>query len=100
MKKDDGLRPNPNLIHLNRSLMRLQFRRLTSELILAQVWDWLILVDLKDTYFHIQIAPHHRLFLRFAFKGVSNQYTILPFELSLAPNIFMKCVDVALSPLR
>ncbi len=57
-------------------------------------------LDLKDAYFHIQIAPHHRRFLRFAFKGVAYQYTVLPFGLSLAPRTFTKCIYAALSPLR
>ncbi len=33
--------------------------------------DWFASVDLKDAYFHIQIAPHHRRFLRFAFEGTA-----------------------------
>lgn len=45
-----------DLGHLNRSLMRRLFKMLTLKLILVQVWDWFIFVDLKDTYFHIQIA--------------------------------------------
>ncbi len=57
-------------------------------------------LDLKDAYFHIQIAPHHRRFLRFAFEGVAYQYTVLSFGLSLAPRTFTKCMDAALSPLR
>ncbi len=57
-------------------------------------------LDLKDTYFHIQVAPHHRRFLRFAFKGVAYQYKVLPFGLSLAPPTFTRCMDAALSPLR
>ncbi len=28
-------------------------------------------LDLKDAYFHIQVAPHYRRFLRFAFEGVA-----------------------------
>ncbi len=57
-------------------------------------------LDLKDTYFHIQVAPHHRQILRFAFEGVAYQYKVLPFGLSLAPRTFTRCMDVALSPLR
>ena len=57
-------------------------------------------MDLKDAYFHIQINPHHRPFLRFAFEGQAYQYTVLPFDLSLAPRTFTKCMDRALSPLR
>ncbi|KAL0147769.1 hypothetical protein M9458_056912, partial [Cirrhinus mrigala] len=62
--------------------------------------DWFLSLDLKDAYFHIQIAPHHRRFLRFAFEGVAYQYTVLPFGLSLAPRTFTKCMDAALAPLR
>ncbi len=37
---------------------------------------------LKDAYFHIQIAPHHRRFLRFALEGTAFQYSVLPFGLA------------------
>ncbi len=43
-----------------------------------------MLLDLKDANFHIQVAPHHRRFLRFAFEGVAYQYKVLPFGLSPA----------------
>ncbi len=46
------------------------------------------------------VAPHHRRFLRSAFKGVAYQYKVLPFGLSLAPRTFTRCMDAALSPLR
>lgn len=36
------------------------------------------MMDLKHAYFHIQIAPHHRPFLRFTFKGMAYQYTFCP----------------------
>ncbi|KAL0203474.1 hypothetical protein M9458_001492, partial [Cirrhinus mrigala] len=62
--------------------------------------DWICSLDLKDAYFHIQIAPHHRRFLRFAFEGVAYQYTDLPFGLSLTPRTFTKCIDETISPLR
>ncbi len=61
---------------------------------------WFFSLDLKDAYFHVQIAPHHRRFLIFAFEGVAYQYTVLPFGLSFAPHTFTKCMNVALSPLR
>ncbi len=57
-------------------------------------------LDLKDAYIHIQIASHHRRFLRFAFEGVAYQYQVLPSGLSLAPRTITRCMDVALSPLR
>ncbi len=45
-------------------------------------------LDLKDAYFHIQIAPHHRRFLRFAFEGVAYQYTVLPLGCLWAPVLY------------
>ncbi len=46
-------------------------------------------VDFKDAYFHIQIAPHHRRFLRFALEGIAYQYPVLLFGLALAPAHFL-----------
>ncbi len=57
-------------------------------------------VDLKDVYFHIQIAPHHRRFLRFTLEDTAYQYPVLLFGLALAPRTFSKCMNAALSPLR
>ncbi len=51
-------------------------------------------LDLKDAYFHIQVAPHHRRFLRFAFEGMAYQYKVLPFGLSLAPCTLTRCGSV------
>ncbi len=101
-KKDGGLRPILDLRRLNHALMRRPFRMITLKQILSQIrtGDWFCSLDLKDAYIHIQIAPHHRRFLRFAFEGVAYQYTVLPFGLSLAPRTFTKCMDAALSPLR
>ncbi len=102
LKKDGGLRPILDLRHLNHALIKLLFRMTTLKQILVQIRpeDWFFSLDLKDAYFHVQIAPHHRRFLRFAFEGVAYQYTVLPFRLSLAPRTFTKCMDAALSPLR
>ncbi len=101
-KKDGGLRPILDLRCLNHALMRRPFRMITLKQILSQIRsvDCFCSLDLKDAYFHIQIALHHRRFLRFAFEGVAYQYTVLPFGLSLAPRTFTKCMDEALSPLR
>ncbi|KAL0148789.1 hypothetical protein M9458_055967 [Cirrhinus mrigala] len=101
-KKGGGLRPILDLRHLNRALMKRPFKMITLKQILSHIrpGDWFFSLDLKDAYFHIQIAPHHRRFFRFAFEGVAYQYTVLPFGLSLAPRTFTKCMDAALSLLR
>ncbi len=101
-KRDGGLRPILDFRPINRALCKRPFRMITLKQILAQIrpGDWFASVDLKDAYFPIQIAPHHRRFLRFAFEGTAYQYSVLPFGLALAPRTFSKCVDAALSPLR
>ena len=62
--------------------------------------DWFVTIDLKDAYFHIAIYPAHRKFLRFTFQGKAYEYQAIPFGLSLAPRVFSKCVEAALSLLR
>ncbi|KAL0201521.1 hypothetical protein M9458_004708, partial [Cirrhinus mrigala] len=101
-KKDGGLRPILDLRPLNRALAKREFKMITVKQILAHIQpgDWFISVDLKDAYFHIQIAPRHRRFLRFAFEGRAYQFKVLPFGLALAPRTFTKCINAALSPLR
>ncbi len=101
-KKDGGLRPILDLRLLNYALMKRSFRMITLKQILLQICprDWFMSLDLKDMYFYIQVAPYHRLFLRFAFEGVAYQYKVLPFGLSLAPRTFTRCMDAALFPLR
>ncbi len=101
-KRDGGLRPILDLRPINRTLGKHPFRMLTLKQILVQIrpGDWFASVDLKDAYFHIQIAPYHRWFLRFDFEGTAYQYSVLPFGLALAPLTFSKCIDAALSPLR
>ncbi|KAL0149855.1 hypothetical protein M9458_054903, partial [Cirrhinus mrigala] len=61
--------------------------------------DWFVSVDLKDAYFHVPIAVHHRKFLRFSFQNQAYQFKVLPFSLSLAPHVFTRCVSAALSSL-
>ncbi len=101
-KNHSSLRPILDQRLLNRALMRRPFRMITLKQILPQISleDWFFSLDVKDAYFHIQIAPRNWPFLRFTFEGVAYQYTVLPFGLSLAPRTFMKWMDAALSPLR
>ncbi len=65
-----------------------------------QVADCFVSFNLKDAYIHIQVVRRHRKFLRFAFGGKDYQYKVLPFSLALAPRMFTKCMDAALTPLR
>lgn len=101
-KKDGGLRPILDLRGLNQYLKVLPFHMLRTAEVLQAVaqGDWFTSIDLKDAYFHVPIAPHHRRFLRFAFLGQAYQFRVLPFGLSLAPRVFTRCVAAALSPVQ
>lgn len=54
---------------------------------LFQPGNWFITSDLKDEYFHVEVTPKHRKFLR------------LLFGCSLALRTFSRRVDTALQPL-
>ncbi|KAI2655571.1 Transposon Ty3-I Gag-Pol polyprotein [Labeo rohita] len=101
-KKDGGLRPILDLRGLNRYLRTYKFKMLTIKMIVSQIQsrDWFVTIDLKDAYFHVEILPQHRRFLRFAFGGEAYQYRVLPFGLALSPRTYTKCMDAALAPLR
>ncbi len=87
---------------LNDSVMQLKFKMLNLRQIMPQIRpeDWFVMIDLKDTYFHISILPCHGRFLRFAFGGKAYQFWVLPFSLALSPRTFTKCIDAALVPFR
>ncbi len=84
-KKDGSLRPILDFRLLNYALMKRSFRMITLKQIQICPGDWFKLLDLKDAYFYIQVAPHHRRFFRFVFEGVAYQYKVLPFGLFLTP---------------
>lgn len=101
-KKNGGYRPILDLRNLNRCLKVLPFRMLTTADVLRTVaqGEWFTSVDLKDAYFHVPIAPQHRRFLRFAYRGRHWQFRVLPFGLSLSPRVFTRCMKAALAPLQ
>ncbi len=63
--------------------------------ILADISVLMIYRSTTIAYFHIQIHPQHRQFLRFAFQDIIYEFKVLLFGLSLEPHIFTKCVEVA-----
>ncbi len=70
-KKDGGLRPILEPRRLNHALMRRSFRMITLKQILSQIrtGDWFCSLDLKDAYFHIQIAPPSQTILEIRLRG-------------------------------
>ncbi|KAK5895026.1 hypothetical protein CesoFtcFv8_011655 [Champsocephalus esox] len=101
-KKVGGFRPVLDLRGINRFLRVLPFHMLTTADTLRVVsqGEWFTTVDLRDAYFHVPIASHHRKFLRFAFQGRHYQFRVLPFGLSLSPRVFTRVVAAALAPLQ
>nr|XP_061814201.1 uncharacterized protein LOC133604909 [Nerophis lumbriciformis] len=101
-KKTGGFRPVLDLRGLNRYLKVLPFRMLTVADVLRVVarGEWFTSVDLKDAYFHVPVAPRHRRFLRFAYRGRHWQFRVLPFGLSLSPRVFSRVVRAGLAPLQ
>ncbi|XP_033996783.1 uncharacterized protein LOC117491055 [Trematomus bernacchii] len=101
-KKVGGFRPVLDLRGINRFLRVLPFHMLTTADTLCVVTqgEWFTTVDLRDAYFHVPIAAHHRKFLRFAFQDQHYQFRVLPFGLSLSPRVFTRVVAAALAPLQ
>ena len=62
--------------------------------------EWAISIDLKDAYFHIEMAPQSRKYLRFTHKGEVYQFRVLAFGLSTAPYIFTALMDTVLIHLK
>ncbi len=100
-KREGGLRPILDLRPINRALGKRPFRMLTLKQILAQICpgDWFASVDLKDAYFHIQIAPHHRRFSEVCCQGKAQRTNTL-FSRSgwLWPHILFKVHRCSTSP--
>ncbi len=95
-----GLRPILDLRGLNRLPQILQVQNVDNQddCVSDPSGDWFVTIDLKDAYFHVEILPQHRKFLRFAFGGEAYQYRVLPFGLALSPRTYTKCMDAALTP--
>ena len=72
----------------------LQFKMETPESIRASLrqGNWVTSIDLSDAYLHLPIHPQSRKFLRFHHKGISYQFSSLPFGLVTAPLVFTSLV--------
>ena len=62
--------------------------------------DWMTKVDLKDAYFMIPMASHHKRLLRFPWQGQTYKFNCLPFGLSSAPWVFTKTTRLVVAMLR
>ncbi|KAJ0169654.1 hypothetical protein K1T71_014839 [Dendrolimus kikuchii] len=57
-------------------------------------------IDLKESYFLVNIAPEHRKYLRFEFENALFEFTAMPYGLSTAPSTFTKLMKPVVSYLR
>ena len=101
-KKDGGMRPIINLKGLNTYVETVHFKMEGIHMLkdTLKPGDWMTKVDLKDAYFMVPIAPHHRPLLRFQWQGKTYQFNCLPFGLSSAPWVFTKTTRPIVATLR
>jgi hypothetical protein len=82
-KKNGGLRSLFNLKPLNRFIMARSFKMATLRMVAHSLRekDFVVSLDLTDAYFHVNIDPSFRKFMRFKFRGKLFQFKAMPFGL-------------------
>ena len=93
-KRTGGYRPILDLSPLNKHLKHVAFRMDSADTIRRAVLlgDWAVSLDLRDAFFHVDIFPRDRKWLRFSWRDCSYQYKVLPFGLSQSPWVFTRVV--------
>ena len=96
-KPGNRWRPVIDLSSLNKFLAIPKFKMETPESIRASLrkGEWVTSIDLTDAYSHVPIHTQSQKYLRFPFKGITYQFTSLPFGLATAPLIFTSIVKEA-----
>ena len=86
------MRPVFNLKGLNQFLHWEHFKMENVQMIrdLIQEEDWMVKMDLKDSYLALPIRQEDRRWLRFQWEKETYEFTCLPFGLSAAPRVFTK----------
>ena len=80
-KKGGKWRPVINLKPLNQFIKKQKFKMATLQSTIQDVnsGDWLVSIDLKDSYFHEPIHPSHWKYVRFAVSNDKYKFMVLPF---------------------
>ena len=101
-KKDGGTRPIINLKGLNTFVETVHFKMEGIHVLrdTLKPGDWITKVDLKDAYFMIPMASHHKCLLIFRWQGQTYQFNCLPFGLSSTPWVFTKTTRLVVATLR
>jgi len=67
---------------------------------LLQPQDWMVKMDLKDTYLQIPIHPDYQNLHTFQWEEKTYKFQYLPFGLSTAPRVFTKLLKLVVGFLR
>ena len=91
-KVTGGWRPVIDLSFLNWFVRLSHFRMETVQSVLQSLrsGDWLISLDLQDTYLQVPVHPQSLRFLRFCLGSQVYQFRVLCFGLSSAPLVFTR----------
>jgi hypothetical protein len=65
---------------------------------ILQEGNWMVTIDLKDTYLSVPMAKDDRLFLRFKWRGILYEYQRLTFGLSSASRVLTKLLRPVVVP--
>ena len=101
-KKDGSMRTIINLTFLNEFVAYKHFKleSLTDVINLMSQDCFFAKVDSKDACFSVSIAPEHRKYLKFLWRGILYQFTCLCFGLSCAPRFFTKLLKPVVAILK
>ena len=91
-----------NLKKLNESVICRKFKidTLETAIKLLKPNSFMTSIDLRDAYYSIPIPPEYRKYLKFSWRGVLYQFTVLPTGLTSSPRIFTKVLKPFFATLR
>lgn len=90
LKKNGKMRLVFNMKPLNRFISARSFKMATLKMVVGALRkdDFVVSLDLLDTYFHLRIDPNFRRFFRFKFWGKFFQFRAMLFGLCSTPHVF------------
>ena len=101
-KKDGSYRLILNLKEFNENVEYHHFKMDSIQSVINMVTPncFMASIDIKDAQYSLPIAPEHRKYLRFQWKGKLLQYTCFPNGLACCPRLFTKLLKPVYASLR
>lgn len=95
-------RPILNLRRLNEFVASPRFRLINHFGIPSHIQrgDYMMKLDISQSYFHVPVSQSHRRYLSVAYQGAIYEMTCLPFGLASAPSAFAKITNWVAQQLR